>query len=279
MPELPEVETLRRGVDQHITGRRLQSVELRRRDLRWPIPVARVRALSQRRCLAIERRAKYLLFHFDGSPREVAMVHLGMSGQLFVDISRRNQPEPPWQLHEHWRMQFQGRLLRYVDARRFGMLDVTREEDLDRHPLLASLGPEPLSDDFSADYLHRISRRRKASIKTLVMNAKIVAGVGNIYASEACHRAGLRPRRAAGSMTRRQCSALVIAIREVLQDAIRWGGTTIRDYRSIDQRAGYFAQKLRVYGLEAEPCRRCQTPIRRVVEGARSTYYCPSCQA
>ncbi|MHC5064905.1 MAG: bifunctional DNA-formamidopyrimidine glycosylase/DNA-(apurinic or apyrimidinic site) lyase [Planctomycetota bacterium] len=278
MPELPEVETLRRGVENHITGRRLQRVELRRKDLRWPIPVARVRKLATRRCQLIERRAKYLLFHFDGDTPQVAMVHLGMSGRLFVDRTSKDDGEPDWIEHEHWRMHFDGRLMRFIDARRFGMLDVTRESRLSEHPRLIGLGPEPLEPDFDGEYLFQISRRRKISIKTLIMNASMVVGVGNIYASEACFRAGLRPRRAAGSMTRKHCQDLVACIREVLSEAIESGGTTIRDYRGVAQEAGYFARELRVYGREGEPCRTCASPIRRVVETGRSSFYCPTCQ-
>jgi len=279
LPELPEVETLRRGVDMHITGRRLQAVELRRKDLRWPIPVSRVRDLASRRCLSIERRAKYLLFHFDGKVPQVAMVHLGMSGRLFVDRIVKQQEDPAWIEHEHWRMHFDGRLMRFIDARRFGMLDVTRESKLQEHPRLIALGPEPLGSEFDGEYLFRISRRRKISIKMLIMNANLVVGVGNIYASEACFRAGLRPRRAAGSMTRKHCHALVSAIRQVLGEAIKSGGTTIRDYRGVEQEAGYFARQLRVYGRQGGACRSCSAEIRRVVEGGRSSYYCPGCQS
>ncbi len=278
MPELPEVETLRRGVEIHITGRQLHKVELRRKDLRWPIPVTRVRKLASRRCRLIERRAKYLLLHFDGVIPEVAMIHLGMSGRLFIDLTPRGETSPDWIEHEHWRMHFEGRLMRFIDARRFGMLDVTRESKLQVHPRLSELGPEPLGSDFDADYLFRVSRRRKISIKTLIMNAKLVVGVGNIYASEACFRAGLRPRRAAGSMNRKHCVALVDSIREVLSEAIESGGTTIRDYHGVSQEAGYFARKLRVYGREGEACGSCASRIRRVVEAGRSSFYCPSCQ-
>ena len=207
------------------------------------------------------------------------MVHLGMSGRLFVDSIAANQRKPPWLDHEHWRMHFDGRLMRFIDARRFGMLDVTPEISLQEHPRLIALGPEPLSLDFDGEYLFRISRKRKISIKALIMNAKLVVGVGNIYAAEACFRAGLRPRRAAGSMTRNQCKVLVSSIRAVLEEAIESGGTTIRDYRGVNQEAGYFAQQLRVYGRAGEACLGCGASIRRVVMAGRSTFYCPSCQS
>ena len=300
MPELPEVETVRRGVDRHLPGRRLDAVELRRADLRWPIPVDDVRALVGRRCVSTDRRSKYLLLRFDGPGAPVALIHLGMSGRLFLDVWSEGRwhaespawpavaaeplsvatadDDPDWQLHEHWRMRFGDRLLRYVDARRFGMLDTTTETGLAIHPLLADLGPEPFDPAFDGAWLHARSRGRKVATKVFVMTAAVVVGVGNIYASEACFRAGVRPGRAAGRLTRRECDALVAAIRDVLAAAIEAGGTTLRDYIGVDQGAGYFQRELFVYGRDGQPCKRCATPIRRRVLGQRSTFWCSNCQ-
>lgn len=278
MPELPEVETVRAGAEPLLRGRRLLAVELRRDDLRWPIPKAGVRALVGRRCTAITRRSKYLLIRFDGAPRPVALVHLGMTGRLIVEPTTRKRPRPEWRLHEHWRWDFGDRLVRFVDPRRFGALDVCDERDLAAHPRLASLGQEPLEPGFDGAFLHRVSRRRRTAVKALLMDAHVLVGVGNIYASEACWRARVRPRRAAGSLTRSECDALATAVRSVLEDAIAAGGTSFRDYVGVAEDAGWFARELAVYERAGEPCPRCGAPVRRTVDGARSTYWCAGCQ-
>jgi formamidopyrimidine-DNA glycosylase len=175
-------------------------------------------------------------------------------------------------------MRFPGRLVRYADARRFGVLDVVDEGELARHPLLAHLGPEPLEAGFSAEWLYERTRGRAVATKTFLMDAQHVVGVGNIYASEACFRAGVRPRRAVAGLTRAECERLVLAVREVLTEAVECGGTTLRDYIGVDEDAGFFRRELRVYDREGEPCVACGAPIRRVVVGARSTYYCAHCQ-
>ncbi len=274
MPELPEVETVRRGSEQHLVGRRVRAVELRRHDLRWPIPVAAVEDLRGRRCTAVRRRAKYLLLCFDGPGQPIALIHLGMSGCLFVDTVST----PAWETHEHWRLQFGGRLLRYVDARRFGALDVVAAADLATHPRLRQLGPEPFSAEFATDYVHLHSRRHKVATKVWLMNAKYVVGIGNIYASEACFHAGVRPRRAAGRLRHSDCERLVAAVREVLQAAIDAGGTTLRDYATLDRDSGYFQRELAVYGRSGEACEVCGTTIKRAILAQRSTYWCPHCQ-
>ncbi len=234
--------------------------------------------LKGRRCLRVERRAKYLLLHFDGAGKPVAMLHLGMSGRLSIDSLRSNSKRPPYKLHEHWRMDFGKRLLRYVDARRFGMLDVIPASELSEHKLLASLGPEPLQSEFNGDDFFQRARKRKASCKTFLMDAKNVVGIGNIYASEACFRAGIRPRKAVQGLSRKQCHALVTASKEILQQAIESGGTTLRDHQGVDESAGYFQRQLMVYGRQGESCLNCDEVIRKVVEGRRSTFYCPRCQ-
>lgn len=278
MPELPEVETVRRGADTHLRGRRLEAVELRRHDLRWPIPVAAVHDLCGRTCLAVSRRAKYLLLAMDGPQQPVALIHLGMTGRLLVEVRANADPDPPWRQHEHWRFHFRDRCVRFVDPRRFGALDVCPAASLADHALLRRLGREPLQPDFDAGFLHSLTRGRKSSIKQVLMDAHLLVGVGNIYASEACHRARVRPRRAAGSLSRTECAELVAAIRAVLEAAIAAGGTSFRDYVGVTEDAGYFARELQVYDRAGQPCRRCGTTVRRTVDGQRSTFWCAGCQ-
>ena len=248
----------------------MTKVTVRERRLRWPIPKdfeARIDGLVVR---GVERRAKYILLRFDTG---TVILHLGMSGSLRVLATGATTL-----LHDHWDIEFEGgALLRFHDPRRFGSLHWT-EEDPDRHPLLAKLAPEPLSADFDVDYLFRKTRRRAVAIKHLLMNSQWVVGVGNIYASEALFRAKISPRRAAGGLSRAQCAALVAAVRAVLTEAIEVGGTTLRDYVDASGVPGYFRQRLYVYERGGEPCRLCMTPIKQIVQGARSTYWCPACQ-
>ena len=278
MPELPEVETVRRGAEPLLVGRRLGSIELRRADLRWPVPVAAVRALAGRRLLAIERRSKYLLLRFDGAGHPVALVHLGMTGRFLVERRTPRTLRPEWRTHEHWRMDFGDRLIRFVDPRRFGVLDACSADGLAAHRLLSRLGQEPLAAAFTGEFLHRISRGKKASVKAMLMDAHLLVGVGNIYASEACWRARVRPRRAAGSLRTAECAALAKAVRRVLEAAIAAGGTSFRDYRGVAEEEGWFLRELAVYEREGAPCRRCGALVRRTVDAGRSTYWCAGCQ-
>lgn len=278
MPELPEVETVRAGAEPHLVGRRLREVTLLRPDLRWPIPAAAVQDLTGRRCTAVGRRSKYLLLHFDGPSEPVALVHLGMTGRLLVDVVKPREERPEPRLHEHWRMDFGDRLVRFLDPRRFGALDVGFAAHLAQHPFLAKLGPEPLEPGFDGAFLHRVSRRRKVAVKTLLMDAHVLVGVGNIYASEACWRAQVRPRRAAGSLSHAECAALAEAVRSVLTAAIAAGGTSFRDYVGVAEDAGFFARELAVYERQGEACRRCGGVLRRTTDGGRSTYWCAGCQ-
>jgi formamidopyrimidine-DNA glycosylase len=278
MPELPEVETVRRGADPHLRGRRLLGVELRRKDLRWPMPAAALRGLVGRTCTGITRRSKYLLLGFDGATAQVALVHLGMTGRFLVEVLPPGAARPEWRLHEHWRMDFGDRLVRFVDPRRFGALDVTEAAAAPAHKLLRELGQEPLEPGFDGAFLHRASRKRTTKVKTLLMDGRVLVGVGNIYASESCWRAKVRPRRAAGSLTRAECEALAAAIRSVLQAAIRAGGTSFRDYVGVDEDAGFFARQLAVYERAGEPCPRCEASIKHAIDGGRSTYWCSGCQ-
>jgi len=271
LPELPEVETTRRGIAPHLVHRIVERVIVRHRGLRWPVPRGLAASLEGQRLNAIERRAKYLLFRFE---RGTLLLHLGMSGHLRVVPAAT----PP-QKHDHLDFVYEGdRCLRFNDPRRFGSVHWTKE-DPENHPLLKSLGPEPLTDDFDGDYLFERSRRRKLAVKLFIMNASIVVGVGNIYASEALFLAGIRPGRAVGRVTRVEYARLAEAIRTVLQRAIAKGGTTLRNFTQPDGNTGYFRVHLNVYDRAGEPCRKCGTDIRHKVMGQRATYWCPSCQA
>ena len=270
MPELPEVETTRRGIAPSLEGRRITRVVIRERRLRWPVPRGLDKKLEGRRVTGVRRRAKYLLIDTDGG---TLIAHLGMSGSLRV-----LGPDAALIDHDHVDLVLDsGRILRFNDPRRFGCLLWT-EDDPERHSLLASLGPEPLEPGFDGDYLWRRARGRRVGIKLFIMNAAIVVGVGNIYASEALFRAGIRPSTPAHRVSRARMAALAGAIRDVLGEAIRVGGTTLRDYVNPDGLPGYFRQRLFVYERAGQPCRRCGSPIRHLVQGQRSTYWCPTCQ-
>lgn len=270
MPELPEVETTRRGIAPWVADRVIERIVVREPRLRWRVPNELAAATGGRRVLDLRRRAKYLLFDLENGS---IILHLGMSGSLRV------LPDPTAPLaHDHVDIVLDsGACLRFNDPRRFGSVLWTTEDPL-QHPLLKSLAPEPLSAEFNGEYLARAAKRRSVAIKLLVMNSQIVVGVGNIYASEALFRAGIRPRRAAGRLKRSEFDALAESIKQVLREAIREGGTTLRDYVNPEGMPGYFRQKLYVYERAAEPCRVCKTPIRHFVQGQRSTYFCPQCQ-
>jgi len=271
MPELPEVETTRRGVAPWIEGVRVTDVALRQPRLRWPVPRALVDELPGRLILTAGRRAKFLLIHAEGD--RTLLLHLGMSGSLRV-LQAAAPPGP----HDHLDISLgSGRVLRFRDPRRFGSADWVAGDPL-RHPLLATLGPEPLGPEFTPDYLVAACRGRRVAIKQLIMNGHVVVGVGNIYASEALFRAGIHPARAAGRIGAARLAMLVTAIREVLEAAIRQGGTTLRDFAWGDGQHGYFRPELAAYDRAGEPCVRCDGTIRAVVQGQRSTYYCPGCQ-
>jgi formamidopyrimidine-DNA glycosylase len=269
MPELPEVETTRRGLAPHVVGRAIAGVDVREPRLRWLVADSLPAQLAGQRIERLERRGKYLLFETSGG---TLLVHLGMSGSL------RYLPTPRAHgTHDHVDVRFAGGgALRYHDPRRFGSLHLTSAPH--EHPLLRTLGPEPLGGDFTADYLWRTCGNRAVAIKQHLMNGRIVVGVGNIYASEALFRAGIHPARAAGRIARARFEPLVAAVRAVLVEAIEEGGTTLRDFVGGDGEPGYFRASLRVYERGGEPCVRCGTPIRRVVQGQRASYYCPRCQ-
>lgn len=270
MPELPEVESTCRGLAPHVTGRMITRLVVHEPRLRWPVD-AKLPALARGQTIhAVRRRAKYLLMDLD---RGHLLVHLGMSGSLRVlPMSTARET------HDHFDIEMDsGWLVRFNDPRRFGsLMHVTG--DPAAHPLLRRLAPEPLDEAFDAQYLHGALRGRKVAIKQAIMNGQLVVGVGNIYASESLFHAGLRPGRAARSLTRAECASLVGAIKRVLRDAIRAGGTTLRDYVGTGGEPGQFRQKLFVYERSGEPCRQCRTLIRQRVQGQRSTYFCTTCQ-
>jgi formamidopyrimidine-DNA glycosylase len=270
VPELPEVETTRRGLLDAMTARQIASVRVHDRRLRWPIQQDLESRLEGARVERLERRAKYLLVVTD---RGTLIVHLGMSGSLRVAPA-----ELPLRLHDHLELRLDdGRSVRFNDPRRFGSVHLVDGNPL-AHPLLAELGPEPLSDAFDGAHLYRVSRGRKVAIKVFLMNASHVVGVGNIYASESLFHAGIRPTKIAGKLTQAECARLAAEVKRVLSDAIEVGGTTLRDYVDPEGNPGYFRQRLFVYERQGKACRRCRTEITQRVLGQRSTYWCATCQ-
>ncbi|WP_240125459.1 bifunctional DNA-formamidopyrimidine glycosylase/DNA-(apurinic or apyrimidinic site) lyase [Thermomonas alba] len=269
MPELPEVETTRRGLLPHVAGRRIEHVRLRRADLRWPIPRQVEDLLPGQRIDAIRRRAKYLLLDTAAGS---ALLHLGMSGSLRVLPS-----DTPLRAHDHVDLALEdGRVLRFNDPRRFGCLLWQAPGTL--HPLLAGLGPEPLEDGFDGDYLFARSRGRSAPVKAFLMDQAVVVGVGNIYATEALFRAGISPLRAAGKVSRERYAALAREVKAILAHAIARGGTTLRDFLSPDGAPGYFEQELLAYGRGGQPCPRCGRALKQASIGQRTTAWCAHCQ-
>ena len=269
MPELPEVETSRRGIAPYLVGERIADIVIRERRLRWPVSTDVDQRLPGQTVTSIDRRAKYLLINTtDGT----AIVHLGMSGSVYIV-----EHDTPAGVHDHFDVALEsGKSLRYRDPRRFGSLHWT--DDAAQHWLLRNLGPEPLSDAFSGVHLWTKSRGRRVSVKQYIMNADVVVGVGNIYASESLYLAGIHPRRAAGRVARHRYDDLANAIKGVLEKAIRAGGTTLRDFYGSNGEAGYFQHELEVYGRDGEPCPRCKRPVSAIVLGQRSTFYCKDCQ-
>ncbi|MCQ4304669.1 DNA-formamidopyrimidine glycosylase [Stutzerimonas frequens] len=269
MPELPEVETTRRGIEPYLVGQRVSRVLVRDRRLRWPIPEDLDVRLSGQRIEAVERRAKYLLIRAESG---TLIVHLGMSGSLrLVDAAS------PAAKHEHVDILLEsGQALRYTDPRRFGAM-LWSDEPL-AHVLLASLGPEPLGEDFDGYRLYRLSRGRSMAVKPFIMDNAVVVGVGNIYASEALFAAGIDPRRPAGSISRARYLKLGEEIRRILAMAIERGGTTLRDFVGGDGKPGYFQQELFVYGRGGEFCKSCGSTLREIRLGQRASVYCSRCQ-
>ena len=269
MPELPEVETSRRGLAPWMEGRQIQSVIVRDRRLRWPVPDDIEDILCGQTIHSLRRRAKYLLFDTEAG---TAMLHLGMSGSV-----RIVDQEEPAAKHDHIDIQLTGgKAMRFRDPRRFGSF--LWSENTAEHPLIRNLGPEPLSEQFDGDYLWRTARGRRVSIKQFIMNAAVVVGVGNIYASESLFDAGIHPKRRSDRISKKRMLLLADAIKNVLDRAIKAGGTTLQDFHGSDGEPGYFQQSLDVYGRGGEACHRCNAEIRVAVLGQRSTFYCTNCQ-
>jgi formamidopyrimidine-DNA glycosylase len=286
MPELPEVETVRRGLEPVLAGARLARVQARRPDLRFPLPEGFVQRLTGATLVRLDRRAKYLLAPLDRG--DTLVMHLGMSGRF--EIARPEGEVRPGQFlyatdpdpkHAHVVFETEaGAKVTYYDPRRFGYMSLIETDGLDRHPWFAGLGPEPLSDDFNAQHLVHAFAGRRQGPKTLLLDQHIVAGLGNIYVCEALHRARISPFKPAGGIAGKRLTGLVEAVREVLEAAIRAGGSTLRDYAAADGALGYFQHSFRVYGRTGEPCPNpgCKGVIARQVQGGRSTFYCPVCQ-
>ncbi len=278
MPELPEVETVRRGLLPAMEGRLIERAEVNRPDLRWPFPERMAERLTGARVLALRRRSKYILA--DLSTGETLLIHLGMSGRMLVSGlvlgEFFHEHEAP-QKHDHVVLHLEGGArVTFNDARRFGAMDLLPTATAEAHPLLAQIGPEPLGNGFSAPYLAARLAGRNTPIKTALLDQHLVAGLGNIYVCEVLYRAKIVPTRRAGDVL--DAGALVPIIREVLTEAIEAGGSSLKDYRQTDGELGYFQKAFAVYGREGQPCQTCATPIARLSQSGRSSFYCPSCQ-
>jgi formamidopyrimidine-DNA glycosylase len=287
MPELPEVETVRRGLTPVLEGARLARVEARRPDLRFPLPEGFVQRLAGARIERLNRRAKYLQAPLDRG--DTLVMHLGMSGRFEITgAGRATRPgdfalaQPPDPRHAHIVFETQaGAIVTYYDPRRFGYMDLIPTAELERHPWFRGLGPEPLGDAFDAAYLARAFAGKRQSVKATLLDQRIVAGLGNIYVCEALFRAGIAPERPAGEVSRRKVGTLVTVIHAVLEEAIEAGGSTLRDYASADGALGYFQHRFAVYGREGEACVKpgCGGHVERIVQSGRSTFACDRCQA
>ena len=276
MPELPEVETVCRGLAEALEGHRFARIELRRSDLRWPLPDDFAERLQGRKVQRVRRRAKYILMDTDGA--DVMLAHLGMSGKMLVEAPGRTQP--PLGPHDHVIFTTDhGIRIAFNDVRRFGMLDLCAADALDRHPLLEGLGPEPLGNDFSAPVLSTRLAGKRTPIKAALLDQRVVAGLGNIYVSEALFRARISPRRLANTVAGARAERLVPAIKMVLQEAIAAGGSSLRDYVQASGELGCFQHSFDVYDREGQPCQNCnRNSVRRIVQSGRSSFYCPTCQ-
>lgn len=286
MPELPEVETVRRGLSPTMEGKVIEFADIRRDGLRWPFPRKMAERLTGRKVNLLRRRAKYILC--DLSSGETLIWHLGMSGRvLILEGDGPAQPgtfhydHPHLAKHDHVELRMAGstRII-FNDVRRFGAMDLVQSEQLDAHHLLAGLGPEPLGNEFDADYLFERFANRQTPVKAALLDQRVVAGLGNIYVTEALHRVGISPRRHAGRIGRERVSRLVPAVKDVLNEAIIAGGSSLRDYRRTDGELGYFQHRFGAYGRAGRPCPKsdCAGTIKRIVQSGRSSFYCPSCQ-
>ncbi len=282
MPELPEVETVRRGLAPVMEGHVIARAEARREGLRWPFPAGMAERLTGARVLGLRRRSKYLLGDLDTG--ETLLVHLGMSGRMLISgtsLGKFHHPHPAPEKHDHVVLDMDsGARITFNDPRRFGAMDLFATVAGDTHAQLAKLGPEPLGNGFHEDYLVRAFAGRKTPVKAALLDQRIVAGLGNIYVCEALHRAGINPKRRAGQLSPRRVAGLVPVIRDVLSEAIASGGSSLKDYRQASGELGYFQHAFRVYDREGAPCPTpgCSGSVRRIVQAGRSTFYCPRCQ-
>jgi len=269
MPELPEVETSRRGIEPYLLNKKVTDVIIRQKQLRWPIPASLKKQLINQKIKSVDRRGKYILLRTDAG---TVILHLGMSGSLRI-LNKSINPEK----HDHFDICFSHKVLRLRDPRRFGAVLWTKSDPL-LHKLLKDLGPEPLEDEFTAEYLYEQSRNRKIAIKTFLMNSHIVVGVGNIYANESLFAAGINPKRTACNISLARYRKLVPAIKSILTASIEQGGTTLKDFINEEGKPGYFQQTLAVYGRAAEACNHCGSVIKKITQTQRSTFYCSRCQ-
>ena len=282
MPELPEVETVRRGLLPVMEGQVITLACVNRPDLRWPFPPDMAARLTGARVLALRRRSKYILC--DLSTTETLLIHLGMSGRMLISgaqVGAFHHEHPAPAKHDHVVLNMEGGArITFNDARRFGAMDLIASTALDTHPLLANLGPEPLGNGFDEKYLSAALKGRNTPIKSALLDQRIVAGLGNIYVCETLYRARISPLTRAGALTQRRAGSLVPLIREVLAEAIAAGGSSLRDYRQADGELGYFQHRFHVYGREGQPCptAACTQTIARAVQSGRSSFYCPACQ-
>lgn len=280
MPELPEVETVRRGLLPAMEGGLIARAEVNRPDLRWPLPERMAERLTGATVRQLRRRSKYILVDLDTG--ESLLIHLGMSGRMLVSgvmLGGFHQDHPAPQKHDHVVLHMAGGArVTFNDARRFGAMDLVRTDREDAYWLLAGLGPEPFGNEFHEDYLVARLKGRATPIKSTLLDQRVVAGLGNIYVSEVLFRAGIDPRRQAGRISARRIASLVPIVRAVLSEAIEAGGSSLRDHRQTDGELGYFQHTFRVYDREGEPCGTCAAPIRRIVQSGRSSYFCPACQ-
>jgi formamidopyrimidine-DNA glycosylase len=282
MPELPEVETVRRGLLSVIEGQTIARADVNRPDLRWPFPKNMAQRLTGQTITALRRRSKYILADLDGG--ETLLIHLGMSGRMLISGDPLGQfvhDHPAAEKHDHVVLHMQnGARITFNDPRRFGAMDLLETATADSHKLLAVLGPEPLGNDFNEPYLVAAFKGKNTPVKSALLDQRIVAGLGNIYVCEALFRARISPKRRAGQISAQRVSTLVPVIRQVLSDAIKAGGSSLRDFRQADGELGYFQHSFDVYGREGAPCRSadCTGTIARLVQSGRSSFYCPQCQ-
>ncbi len=282
MPELPEVETVRRGLEPVMTGQVIAKADVRRPDLRWPLPTRMAERLTGARVLGLRRRSKYILADLDTG--ETLLIHLGMSGRMLVSgamLGQFHHDHPAPARHDHVVLDMEGGArITFNDARRFGAMDLMPTATAETHLLLASLGPEPLGNGFSESYLIARLKGRDTPVKSALLDQKIIAGLGNIYVCEVLHRAGISPARRAGRISAARVATLVPIIRQVLAEAIEAGGSSLRDYRQADGELGYFQHRFRVYDREGEACPTpgCPGTIARLVQSGRSSFHCPQCQ-